>query len=167
MRKLPIIALFLCTMSAAFSQKIGHMNSGNLLAQMPEVARADSVLKLYQNDLLLKRDTIMKAFESEYKAYLGAKQAGTLSAVQDQKRQEALQKQQQAIQLYGQDSEQKVGILRKQLLQPILGRLDDAIQLIGKEGGYQIIFDSSNGTALFATESDDVTPEVKKKLGLK
>jgi outer membrane protein len=167
MRKLLTLALLLSITSMAFSQKIGHLNSGNVLALMPEVGKADSVLKIYQRDLMLKRDTIIKLFESEYKAYVGAKQAGTLSAVQDQKRQESLQKQQQAIQQYGQSVEENVGILKKQLLQPILFKLDEAIQAIGKEGNYQIILDTSTGSSLFASESDDIMPQVKTKLNLK
>jgi outer membrane protein len=167
MRKLLTLALLMILTSTAFSQKIGHLNSGNVLALMPEVGKADSVLKIYQRDLMLKRDTIIKSFESEYKAYMGAKQAGTLSAVQDQKRQESLQQQQQAIQQYGQDVEQNVGILKKQLLQPILFKLDEAIQAIGKEGNYQVILDTSTGSSLFASESDDIMELVKKKLNLK
>jgi outer membrane protein len=167
MRKLLTLALLMILTSMAFSQKIGHLNSGNVLALMPEVGKADSVLKIYQRDLMLKRDTIIKTFEAEYKAYVGAKQAGTLSAVQDQKRQESLQKQQQAIQQYGQDVEQNVGILKKQLLQPILFKLDEAIQAIGKEGNYQVILDTSTGSSLFASESDDIMAQVKVKLNLK
>lgn len=167
MRKLLIVALLINLTSMAFSQKIGHLNTGNVLALMPEVAKADSILKIYQRDLMLKRDTIIQLFESEYKAYMGAKQAGTLSAVQDQKRQESLQKQQQAIQQYGQDVEQNVGILKKQLLQPILFKLDEAIQAIGKEGNYQVILDTSTGSSLFASESDDIMAQVKVKLKLK
>ncbi len=168
MRKITLLAIVL--MSTIFTiqaQKIGHMNSGNLLAEMPETGRADSVLVIYQKQLAMKGDTLAKAFESEYKAFMGANNAGTLSKAQAQKRQEALQKQQQYLQGYSQDMEQKVGILRKQLLQPILGRLDAAIQNVGKEGKYEFILDTSSGSALFANETFDVTALVKQKLNLK
>jgi outer membrane protein len=167
MRKLLIVALLLSITSMAFSQKIGHLNSGNVLALMPDVAKADSVLKIYQAQMMFKRDTIIKQFETEYQAYMGAKKAGTLSATQDQKRQESLQKQQQAIQQYSQGIEQNVETLKKQLLQPILNRLDVVLQAIGKEGGYQVIFDTSTGASLFANESEDIMVEVKKRLNLK
>ena len=149
------------------AQKIGHMNSGNLLAQLPEVAKADTGLVLYQKDLMLTGDTLAKAFEAEYKVFVEAYNAGTLSQQQTQKRQAELQKQQQKLQAYAQEVDQRVANLRRQLLQPVLTKLDEAIRAIAKENGYSFIFDTSTGGSLFAAESDDVTPLVKKKLGIK
>ena len=63
--------------------------------------------------------------------------------------------------------EEDMATLRRQLLQPLVNKLDEAVRVVGKEGGYQVIFDTSNGSALFAAESDDVTALVKAKLGLK
>ena len=71
------------------------------------------------------------------------------------------------LKAYAQEVDQKVEILRKQLLQPILMKIDDAIKLIGKENGFSVIFDTSNGAMLFAQESEDVTALVKKKLDIK
>lgn len=157
-----IIALFLGAI-VSNAQKIGHMNSGNFLAQLPEVARADSGLVLYQKDLMLTGDTLAKAFEVEYKVFVEAYNAGTLSQQQTQKRQAELQKQQQTLQSYAQQVDERVANLRRQLLQPILTKLDEAIRAIAKENGYSFIFDTSTGGSLFAAESDDVTPLVKKK----
>ena len=108
-----------------------------------------------------------KAFETEYKAFVEAYNAGTLSQIQIQKRQEDLKKKQEMLQNYAQEIDQRIANLRRQLLQPILAKLDEALAAIGKEGGYQAIFDSSTGSTLFASESDDVSELVKKKLGLK
>jgi outer membrane protein len=162
-----VLSLFISALfSITYAQKIGHMNSGNFLSLLPETAKADSVIKIYHSDLMLKGDTLAKVFETEYKAFVEAYNAGTLSAQQTQKRQEYLQKQQQLLQTYAQDAEEKVGILRKQLLQPILIKLDEALKDIAKENGYEMIFDTSVGTTLFAQEGDDVTPLVKKKMGI-
>jgi outer membrane protein len=46
--------------------------------------------------------------------------------------------------------------------------LQDAINEIGKEGKYTMIFDTSIfNTILFARDSDDLEPLVKGKLGIK
>jgi outer membrane protein len=166
MKKIVLTFFISALFSMTYAQKIGHMNSGNFLALLPETAKADSVLKIYQTDLMLKGDTLAKSFDTEYKAFVEAYNAGTLSAQQAQKRQEYLQKQQQLLQTYAQDVEEKVGILRKQLLQPILIRLDEALKIVAKENGYEMIFDTATGAALFAQDSDDVTPLVKKKMGI-
>jgi outer membrane protein len=161
-----LVLIFSAFITVGNAQKLGHINLGNLIAEMPEAARADSTLVLYQKQESMKGDSIAVLFQKEYKVFVEAYNAGTLSATQAQKRQEELQKQQQIIQAYANDVQQKVEILRKQLLQPILAKLDDAIRAIGVENAYTAIFDTSEGAMLFALESEDVTPLVKKKLGL-
>ncbi|MDZ7877283.1 MAG: OmpH family outer membrane protein [Saprospiraceae bacterium] len=160
-------ALFFTVTSVANAQKVGHTNAGALLALMPEAAKADSVLVIFRNEKMMKGDSMGKVFEREYKAFVEAYNAGTVSAANAQKKQEELQKAQQFLQNYGRSMEEDLGTLRRQLLQPLVEKLDEAVRVVGKEGGYQVIFDTSNGSALFAAESDDVTPLVKAKLGLK
>lgn len=161
-----LIVLFMAV-QAVSAQKIGHLNSGNLLALMPEAAKADSGLVIYRNELIAKGDSAGKAFEKEYKVFVEAYNAGTMSQIQIQKKQEELQNAQKVLQNYSQEIDQRVANLRRQLLQPILAKLDVALQEVGKEGSYQAIFDSSTGSTLFAQESEDVSAMVKKKLGLK
>lgn len=168
MRKsLLLVITFFALAVVGNAQKVGHMNLGNLLAAMPEAGRADSTLVLYQKQESMKGDTLAKLFQAEYKVFIEAYNAGTLSTIQTQKRQEDLQKKQEKLKIYAQEVDQKVEILRKQLLQPILLKIDDAIKLVGKENGFSFIFDTSNGTMLFAQESEDVTVLVKKKLDIK
>ena len=168
--RLTKIALFCAlffTIHAANAQKVGHTNAGNLLALMPEAAKADSVLVIFKNEKMMKGDSMGKLFEREYKTFVEAYNAGTIPPTQAQKRQEDLQKAQQYLQNYGRSVEEDLGILRRQLLQPLISKLDAAVNAVGKEGGYSAIFDTSNGSALFAADSDDVTALVKAKLGLK
>jgi hypothetical protein len=57
---------------------------------------------------------------------------------------------------------------REQLLQPILNEVDAAIQAIGKDGQYTMIFDTSvSGGLVYAVESDDLMPAAKAKLGIR
>ena len=55
---------------------------------------------------------------------------------------------------------------REDLLKPILTRVEDAVKAVATENSYLMIFDTSSGAFLFAAESDDVSPLVKKKLGM-
>jgi outer membrane protein len=161
------LTVLLMAVQAVSAQKIGHLNSGNILALMPDAAKADSGLVIYRNELVAKGDSAGKAFEKEYKAFVEAYNAGTLAQIQIQKKQEELQNAQKVLQNYAQEIDQRIANLRRQLLQPILVKLDEAVHAVGKEGGYQAIFDSSTGSTLFAQESDDVSAQVKAKLGLK
>jgi outer membrane protein len=49
----------------------------------------------------------------------------------------------------------------------LLDRVQQAINEVGKEGGYNMIFDTSVfNTILFAMDSNDIEPLVKAKLGI-
>lgn len=160
--------IFLSVMTTNITaQKIGHANTANLLALMPEAARADSVLMIYRNQKLFYGDSIAKAFEANVKVFVEANKAGTLTGAQSQKRQEELQKTQQYLQNYSQQMEQDVNTVRRTLLQPLIAKLDAAVSAVGKENGYHVIFDTGNSFTLFAAESEDVTTLVKNKLGIK
>ena len=69
---------------------------------------------------------------------------------------------------FEQDVQRQVLERRDALLQPILDRVNTAIEEVAKEDGYAYIFDASPGTGilLYADESTDVAVKVRAKLGL-
>ncbi len=50
---------------------------------------------------------------------------------------------------------------------PILKKAEDAIKQVAKENNYSYVFDMGTGAVIYAQDSDDLMPLVKKKLGLK
>lgn len=152
---------------AAIAQKYGHLNSGNFLQELAEVKSANSQLESYQKQLMKKGEDMATAFQTKLEAYMKRAQSGTVSQVQAQQEEGALQQERQKIMEYEQEVMTKVQQKRQELIEPILKKVDDAIQAVGKENGYKFIFDTSlmNAT-LFVEESDDVTSLVKAKLGL-
>lgn len=161
---LAVSLLFLCNVSA---QKFGHVNTAAILEAMPEVKGADQILSAFQEGLIKGGEPKATAFEANYKKYLEDVNAGTLSKVQQTERETALAQAQQEIQQYEQQVQLQVLQKREELLKPILQKIDEAIKAEGKEGGYTFIFDSSvSGALLFAKESDDLLPAVKKRLGI-
>ena len=147
---------------SANAQKFAYMNSRAVLAALPDVGKADTLMAIYQKQLTSEGDSLGKAFDNEYKVFLAAKKAGTLSAIEENKRIEQLKKQQAVLQNYSQDAQQKMGTLRKQLLQPILARLDKVINTFSKEQNYDMIFDMGSGEALYVDPASDVSEQIKK-----
>ncbi len=153
--------------SALNAQKYGHLNSGNLLQSLEEVQKADSQLKVFQEQLMARGEEMAERFETALQAYYEKTQAGELSQIQIQQEEQKLQKEREAIMDYDQEVMQKVSEKREELLKPILEKVDRAIQAVGKENGYMMIFDTSVPNAiLFVKETDDITALVKQKLGL-
>ena len=60
--------------------------------------------------------------------------------------------------------QQKLLEKEQELLQPILDRVNNAIQSVAEEKGYTYIFDLSSGAILYADEAADVSAEVKARL---
>lgn len=146
--------------------KYGHMNLGNLLADLPDTKKANDELKVFADKLSAKDDSLTKAFQAAYSKLEQDYNAGILTPVQAQQHQEELQKQQALIQAFEEDAQKQVGAKRDELLKPILDRVDAAVKVVAKENGYLMVFDTSSGAMLYAADTEDITELVKKKLNL-
>lgn len=152
--------------SAQAPPKYGHMNLGNLLESMPETKAANDKLKVFADSLQALDEKMTKAFQEAYSTLEKQYNAGELTPVQAQQRQAELQKQQEDIQKFEQQAQQSVAAKREELLKPILTKVEEAVKAVAAENGYAMIFDTSSGAFLFANEADDVSAQVKKKLGM-
>jgi outer membrane protein len=151
----------------ANAQKFGHLNSGNLLVQMPETKVADEQLKVYQDSLVKVGQDRAKKLQEDYNLFAQAYQAGNVPPIEAQKKQAEFQQKQDELAQYEEEVMQMVGKRREELISPLLDRVQAAINEVGKEGSYTMIFDTSVfNTILFAKDSDDIEPKVKAKLGI-
>ncbi|HMO37949.1 MAG TPA: OmpH family outer membrane protein [Saprospiraceae bacterium] len=167
MRKLLVLLLLSGLTWQMSAQKYGHLNFGNLMALMPETKAADEALKKLQEELLEKGETMAKAFQEKYLAAVKEVQSGTLSPRQQQELQQNLEKEQQALADYEQEMQEKIERKREELLTPIVEKAEQEIAAFAKENGYILVFDTSVFNAiLFAQDTDDVLPALRKKLNL-
>ena len=165
MKKLIVIAL-LCAPLSVMAQKFGHVNSQDIITAMPEYTKArteiESLGKQYEADLKSMQDEFQKksdAYEKEEK---------TLVENVKQRRQQELQELYQRIQQSYQDNQQALQKASAEKMQAITQKVSDAIQAVGKAGGYVYIMDLAAGIPYISeTLSTDVTGLVKTKLGLK
>ncbi|MEM9548111.1 MAG: OmpH family outer membrane protein [Bacteroidota bacterium] len=158
-----LVALFFS--STGIAQKFAHINSQQLLVDSPLVKTADEQLQTFQNGLISKGQDMVKAFETDYQSYVAEVDAGSLNKIQMGQREAELTKTQEAIQKYEVEVQQKIAAKREELYKPILDKAKVAIDAIGKEGNYTMIFDTGTNGLLFAVESEDILAQVKAKLG--
>lgn len=158
-------ALLLTTILSFGQQKIGYINSEELILSMPEAKKADADISAYAKTFQEQLTTMQKELETKYKAYeAGAK---TMSEAMLDVKQKELQDLQGRIQSTQQSAEEKVAAKRQELLKPITEKADKAIQDVAKEKGYTYILDASTGALVFATPTDNILKDVKNKLGIK
>ena len=163
------VAFLTLSMNSVFAQKYGHMNSGTVLSELPETKSADTQLRTYQEQLVKKGQGMAAAFEKEYTEFAQQYQGGTVTPAVAQAKEEEFRKKQMELQQYEQKVMQDVSKKREELFTPILKKVQDAIDAVGKAEGYTMIFDTSaiaNNPIVFAADADDVTAKVKAKLGM-
>ncbi len=172
LRKITFLAFaFIVVMASgnplAAQNKYGHMNYGNLLEQVPELKKGNTELETYRDQLIKKGKDRAAKWEADVKAFQAKAQAGEMTGLQIKQTETKLGKEQKAIAALEQDVVDKITKKRDEILKPIIDKVNTAIQEVGKENGYAMIFDSSlYNFILSAEDSDDVTLLVKKKLGL-
>lgn len=166
-KKISILSLCFLITCGLYAQKFGYVSTAAILDAMPEVDLADKQLAAFQEGLVKGGQSKVTSFETNYKKYLEEVNQGTLSKLQQQEREAALAKEQESISQYEQQVQLQVMQKREELLRPILQKVDDAVQTVGKDGGYTFIFDSSvAGALLYAQPADNLFEEIKRKLGI-
>lgn len=163
-----IILSLTCLISTAqdATQKYGHVNSGNLLQQLPEVKQADEALKIVQDSFQNIEKALLDIFEKEYVAFVKQANAGELPKLQIQKKQQEFQAKEEEIKSLRNKAQLEMITKRQVLLDPIIQKMQDAVDAVAKEKGFTYVFDIASGALLFANESEDIEPLVKAKLGI-
>ncbi|MBL7764507.1 MAG: OmpH family outer membrane protein [Chitinophagaceae bacterium] len=166
MKKLSIILSLLAVSVFSFAQqKIGYINSEELVLSMPEAKKADAEISAYAKTFQDQLQGMQKELETKYKAYeAGVK---TMSEAMKDVKEKELQDLQNRIGSTQQSAEEKVAAKRQELLKPITEKADGAIQAVAKEKGYTFILDVSSGSLVYATPTDNILEAVKAKLGIK
>jgi len=162
-----ICSLFLTfTFTSVHAQKYGYLNSSQIIMIHPGVKAADQKLVNFQNTLMTKGEGMAKKLEANYNAYVAEANKGTLSQMQMQEQEAALGQEQEAIRQFEIEVQQTIISKREELYKPILDEIQTAVETVGKENGYNMIFDTSTGGILHATDSDNLFEKVKAKLNL-
>jgi outer membrane protein len=159
-------ALVLTTIPASFAQKFGYCNSIALLTDLPEVKQAESDLQAYQTQLQKKGQEMVKELQEKAAELQRKQDQGLISPKDFETQSTKLREEEETINKYAQEVEQKLGEKRETLYKPILEKVNKAMQDVAKEGQYLMVFDTSTQVLLYADESLDVTKAVRAKLGL-
>ncbi len=166
MRYLFFSFFLILSISLSAQQKYGHLNTGNILESLPAVSLADSTLGVFQREFKVKEDAMIADFEKEYVEFVKKANAGELPKVVIEKKQLEFQQKEQTVIDYQKEAQQKMAEKRRELLDPILKGLQEAVNKVAVDNGYTYIFDISTGAFLFASESEDIEQLVRAQMGI-
>jgi outer membrane protein len=160
-----IAAICLVQLSVSAQTKLGHINSQELLNAMPEKAAAEQQMATFRDQLEKRMVAIQADYQEKVKAFEALDPNTPQSTIEDMRND--IITMQGRIQEYPVNAEQEMMAKNEELLTPMLAKLQDAITAVGKENGYNYIFDIGNGTGFMVYEDgEDLTDIVKAKLGL-
>lgn len=148
--------------------KIGYTNVEAIVGQLPESKQIETDLKTYKTQLDNQLQTKGKEFQEKYEAYEKGK--SLMSDLVRKDKETELQFMNNQLEEFQKNAEASMAKKQEALLQPILTRVQKAIDDVANENGYSYIFNSDGGMGLsiilHAPEKDDVTPLVLKKMGV-
>lgn len=158
--------------------KIGYANIDAVLALMPETQAMQQDLQTYEEKLvqdLQSRQTYLQTLYSEYQEMVAPFQNGSVQPTAEQTAEiEAKQQEiiglEETLQAKQQESQNKLMQRRQQKMEPIISRIQEQIDAISSEEGYDYIFNAVDGSGvsiiLHAPESDNLTLKILKRLGI-
>ncbi len=166
MKKILFAALLMLAPFTLMAQKFGHFNAQELMEAMPETATMRTELQTlgqqYEADQKRMQEELQKKADDFQK-----EQANLLENVRARREQE-LNDLYQRFQQSVADNQQAFQKAQMEKLQAIQEKVLNAVKKVGDEGGYVYIMDTSSGAVPFINTklSTDITPELKKALGL-
>lgn len=158
------------TTSATTPVKIGYTNVDFIVSKLPES-------KKIENELSITKAQLDKALQDKYKEFQEKldnynKNANGMADVLRTDKEKELQTMQTSIQELQRNSETSLQTKYQQLIEPVLTKVNTAIQEVGKANGYTYILNSDAGQnttpilLYVGSEDNNVTDMVLKQMGV-
>jgi outer membrane protein len=148
--------------ASAQQMRIGYLDSRRVLQEAPGAAEARQAIEQemasLQRQMSMLDDTLRRAIEDF--------QARQMTLTADARRTEEQRLQAKRTELTARAQQIELEASRKQdeLMSPVMGRVEQAIEEIRREGGYAIIFDLGAGAIVSADTTLDLTAQVIARL---
>lgn len=165
MKKLLLLIATVCLFSinVAEAQKYGHVNSGEILEGMPGIDSLQIKLQAFQADLQTMYESMMNEYQTKKDKF--DREVGTMSTAVRQVREKELEDLATRIQTFQASAQSDLEEEQYKLAKPFQDAIQEAINKVAKEHGFAYIFDTK--ILLYYGAGEDITPLVKKELGVK
>lgn len=172
-RSLALVAvMFVGAQYASAQQKIGHINFGEIISSTNEFKVAQEQLKTLQQTKFKELEGMHAEFlkkQTEANDKLRSRSEANKDTIDAQLQTlgQELQAMDQRIQEVQRLAEEDLGKKEQELFEPIQKKVIEAIGFVSKEKGYAYVLDVSNGSIPYFAGGDDLTSQIKTKLGVK
>ena len=156
--------LALPMLASAQNIKIGLVDTNTIMQALPDTKTAQDKLNALSKDFQDQDNKFMAALQKKMEDYQALPET-TPQATKDALAKE-IQADQQKILEFEQNAQNEMQRAQEREMAPVVTKVRDAIQAVGKEGGYTII-EELGAVFYFSAPAEDITNAVKAKLGIK
>lgn len=160
MKKIVLILSVLISFSLSAQSKMAHVDSQKLLDSLPSYIKAEKELQKFQEDGLNDLAALEKQLNEAY-VKLDAEK-GNLTPTMLKIEQEKVMALEQRLQQTQNMLKQQLQALQSDYMQPILNRLQEAIEKVAVRNKIDYVLDVTN--LLYSKTGIDITREVKVEL---
>ena len=161
--KLTLAVVCVMFSTSLFAQKIGRINSQDVVVNMAEFKQAQTQIEALAKDLQAQAETIQVEMNNKLQEY--QKSAETMTDAVRQLKEKELTDLNTRLQEFNQVAQQELQKKEQELMEPIIKKANEAISEVAKAGGYAVIMESGSMVYFDEASVKDITPEVKTKLG--
>ena len=164
LKSLFIAMLMALPMTFSYAQsKVAHIDTQQLIGQMPEVVAAQKQLEELEKTYTNQIECTYKEFQTKAQSY--SADAANQTDVTNQARQKELESMQTNLQEFRDSAAQELQKKQMDLMTPLLEKARDAITKVGKDQGFNYVIDSSPNGGIILADGKDLLADVKKALG--
>ncbi|SVD08318.1 uncharacterized protein METZ01_LOCUS361172 [marine metagenome] len=145
--------------------KIGYVDSNQIMSNFEEVRQIQVDLEKEQRRLESEFNELITQLDSLQQDY--DRQRLLMSETRRQEKENEImnmKKTAEEFQLKKFGPEGEIYKKQNELLKPVLKKIDDAIQKVGSDQGYDFILDAMSGALLYALDSHNLTEDVMDEL---
>lgn len=157
------LTLALACTSAAFAQKLGHVDTQAILMELPERVDAQSAIESRASEYEAEMTSMQQQLQTKLQEYQS--KAETWPAAIRQQKERELQALDQGLQEFAATVQNDLAVMEQELLMPMIERVQQAINDVGEEEGFTYIFDTSSGSTVYVG-GEDAGPAIRAKLGM-
>ena len=166
MKIMKYFILLLALFSSVLAEiKIGYVDSNEIMTKFEEVRQVQVDLEKEQRRLEGDYNNLVSRLDSLEQDY--QRQRLLMSETRRNEKKNEIANMEKSIQKFQLDKFGPEGEIYKkqnQLLKPVLGKIDAAIQQVGRDRGYDFILDAMSGALLYALDSHNLTEAVMDEL---
>lgn len=166
LKKFTLAACMLLICGSAFAQKLGVINTQELIETMPEYTEALTNMEAFNVTLQEQLDILTGEYTTKYQEY--ASTEATMAASVKEIKQQELSGIQARIEQFQQTAQQDSQNKYRELLEPVINKAQASVDKVAKANGFAIIFDLSTGATPYVDETTvtNILSLVKADLGI-